>query len=74
MTFLVGVVGSDEHAPSRLSPLDTVEAGDLPSDAVLLSASSPVLCPPPTSHAAPAWISQLRAYATPSAGVGPATP
>ena len=58
VTFQVGVVGSDEHAPSRLSPLDTVEAGDLPSDAVLLSASSPVLCPPPTSHAAPAWLSQ----------------
>ena len=33
MTFLVGGVGSDEHAPSLLSPLDTVEAGDLPSDA-----------------------------------------
>ena len=59
MTFLVGVVGSDEPAPSHLSPLDTVEAGDLPSDAVLLSAPSPVLCPHPTSHAAPAWISQL---------------
>ena len=58
VTFLVGVIGSDEHAPSHLSPLDAVEAGDLPSDAVVLSASSSVLCPPPTSHGAPAWISQ----------------
>ena len=74
MTFLVGVVGSDEHAPSRLSPLDTVEAGDLPSDAVLLSAPSTVICPPPTAHAVPAWISQQRAYIRPPAGCGPATP
>ena len=57
MTFLVGVIGSDEHAPSCLSPLDPGDVGDLPSDAVVLSASSPVLCPPPTSHAALAWIS-----------------
>src|SRR3972149_6390770 len=74
VTFLVGVVGSDEHAPSRHSPLDLVEAGDLPSDAVLLSAPSPVLCPPPTAHTAPAWISHQRAYTTPSAGCGPAPP
>lgn len=52
MTSLVGVAVSCEHAPSLRSPLDSVEAGDLPSDAVMLSAPSTVLCPPPTSHAA----------------------
>ena len=50
VTFLLGVVGSDEHAPSRPSPLDLVEAGALPSDAVLLSAPSTVMWPPPTSE------------------------
>ena len=47
-----GVVGPSGHAPSLTSPPDMVEAGDLPSDAVLLSAPSTVLLPPPTSHAA----------------------
>ena len=69
VTFLLGVVGSDEHAPSLHSLHDTVEAGDLPSGTVMLSAPSAVLCPPPTSHRAPAWTSLHGAYTIPSAAV-----
>ncbi len=68
VTFLLGVIGSCEHAPSLHSPLDIVEVGDLPSDAVMLSATSAVICPPPTSQRAPTWISHQRAYTTSSAG------
>lgn len=48
-----------------------VEAGDLPSNAVMLSAPSAVVCPPPTSHRASTWISHQRAYTTPDAGCEP---
>ena len=74
MIYQSGVVGSCEHAPSLTSSLDIVEAGALPSDGVMLSPSSSVLLPPPTSHAAPAWISPRLAYTTPSVGCGPTTP
>ena len=60
MTCLTGVVGSSEHAPSLPSSVDIVEAGDLPSGAVVLSAPSAVVCPPPTPHRAPAWTSPSR--------------
>ena len=68
VTFLLGVIGPSGHAPPLHSSLDIVEVGDLPSDAVMLSAPSAVLCPPPTSHRAPTWISRQRAYTTSTAG------
>ena len=49
---LSGVVGRLRHAPSLTSSLGSVEAEALPSHRVVLSRWSPVLWPPPTSHAA----------------------
>ena len=55
--FLSGVVGRSRHAPSLTSSPGLVEAEALPSHRVVLSRWSPVLWPPPTSHAASRRIS-----------------
>src|SRR3990172_7984931 len=68
-----GVVGPSGHAPSLTSPPDMVEAGALPSGAVLLSASSTVRFSPPTSHAVSPRTSHSRAYTGSLEGCGLST-
>ena len=57
------------HAPSLTSPLSPVEVEALPSNKVLLSLSSSVLWPPPTSHPASHWTSLLQLIPAVTVGV-----
>jgi hypothetical protein len=57
------------HAPSLTSSLSPVEVEALPSNKVLLSLSSSVLWPPPTSHPAFRWTSLLQLIPAVTVGV-----
>jgi len=61
------------HAPSLTVSLDLVEVGLLPSDKVLLSLSSSVLCAPPTSHPASSRISLIQLIPIVTTAVDPLT-
>jgi hypothetical protein len=69
----LGVGGARAPAPPLTAAQDAVEAGTLPSDAVLWSAASPLRCAPPTAPAASPRIASLQASTRTAAGGGPAT-